>query len=133
MTTEGESAVALEHEELTYAIIGAAMAVHRELGPGYLEAVYQEAMEIELASRGISFVSQPKTTIQYRGRVLRQFYVPDFLVEEAVLVELKAHSTPLAKADQKQILNSLKTSRKRVGLLINFGQSSLEHKRFINT
>lgn len=125
--------MALEHEELTYAITGTAMAVHGELGLGYLEAVYQEAMEIELASRGLSFVSQPKTIIQYRGQVLRQFYVPDFLVEEAVLVELKAHSTPLAKADHKQILNSLKTSGKRVGLLINFGQPSLEHKRFINT
>jgi GxxExxY protein len=121
----------LEYEELTYSIIGAAMEVHRELGRGYAEAVYQEAMEIELQVRGVAFVAQPKVTIEFKGHILRQFYIPDFIVNGAVVVEMKAHSEPLSKSDEKQSLNSLKTADKRVGLLLNFGRASLEHKRFI--
>ena len=124
--------MALESEEETYAIIGAAMEVHSILGRGYVEAVYQEAMEIEFELREIPFVSEPRTQIEFKGRILKRHYLPDFLVHDAVLVELKAHSTPLSKAGQKQILNSLKCSQKKVGLLINFGRESLEYKRFVN-
>ena len=123
--------MALAQEDETYAIIGAAMEVHKELGPGYLEAVYQEAMEIEFDLRGLPYVSQPEMRIDYKGHILKRHYVPDFLVFDSVPVELKAHSTPLSRPDQKQILNSLKCSGNKVGLLINFGRESLDYKRFV--
>lgn len=125
--------MALELEDETYAIIGAAMEVHNILGSGFLEAVYHEAMEIELGLCEIPFVSEPRLTIDFKGHVLKKHYIPDFLVYEAVVVELKAHSTPLSRPDQKQIMNSLKCCAKRVGLLINFGRPSLDHKRFVST
>lgn len=118
-------------EKETYAIIGAAMEVHRVLGPGYLEAVYHEAMELELRERGIPHVSQPEIQIDYKGVTLQKYYIPDFLAYESIPVELKAFSTPLSEASQKQILNSLKCTGGRVGLLINFGRKSLDHRRFV--
>ncbi|MFC1735318.1 GxxExxY protein [Candidatus Hydrogenedentota bacterium] len=124
--------MALELEKETYAIIGAAMEVHSVLGPGHLEAVYHEALEIEFGLRGIPYVSEPRMQIDFKGHVLKKFYLPDFLVHDAVVVELKAHSAPLSAADQKQVLNSLKCCKKTVGILMNFGQESLNHKRFIN-
>ncbi len=118
-------------EAETYAIIGAAMAVHSELGPYYLEAVYHEAMEIEFDDSRIPYVSQPEMRILYRGRTLRKYYIPDFVVYGHVVVEIKAFAASLNDISEKQLLNSLKCSGNRAGLLINFGRKSLEHRRFV--
>jgi GxxExxY protein len=120
----------MESDERTYAIIGAAMEVHNILGPGHLEAVYQEALEIELELRGIRYTSKPELRLFYKERRLKKYYVPDFLVLDRVVVEIKAQSA-LGKADEAQILNSLKCCRREVGLLINFGERSLKWKRFV--
>ena len=105
------------------------MEVHGILGPGLLEAVYQDALEIELELRSIPFVSKPKVTINYKGRQLHSHYKPDLVVFEGVVVELKAQSS-LGKNDDSQLLNALKCSQLKVGLLINFGESSLKWRRW---
>jgi GxxExxY protein len=115
----------------TFAIIGAAMEVHRVLGAGFAEAVYQEALSIELESRGIPFLAQVQLPISYRERLLKTQYRADFLCFESVLVEIKALSQ-MTGADDSQILNYLKASGHEVGLLLNFGAPSLEHRRFLN-
>ena len=118
-------------KEEVYAIIGAAIEVHRELGPGFLEPVYQEAMTIELTDRGIPFHAQQALTIHYKGRLLVKQYVPDFLCYDQIIVELKALDR-LSGNEEAQLLNYLKASGLRVGLLINFGsQGKLEWKRFV--
>ena len=118
-------------DKRTYAVIGAAMEVHRILGPGHLEGVYHEALEIEFIERGVPYASQPQLKIRYKIHVLKKFYVPDFLVFDEVAVELKAQSA-LGKPDQAQIVNAMKCTGYRVGLLINFGETSLKWKRFVN-
>ena len=120
-----------ERDPQTYAIIGAAMEVHRELGPGFFEPPYQESMEIELGLRGIAFQAQPKLTLYYKGREPKSYYKPDLICYEEVVVELKAQKC-LTEKDESQIINSLKCARKRIGLLINFGEPSLVYRRFIN-
>ena len=121
--------VELLHKETTGKIIGAAMEVHHVLGPGFLEAVYEAALAHELTLREISFDRQKPLSISYKGKELKE-YVCDFLVEDCVVVELKAMKrlTELAEA---QILNYLKASGIRVGLLLNFGEMSLKHKRLV--
>jgi GxxExxY protein len=114
-----------------YAIIGAAMEVHSELGPGFLESVYQEALEIELVLRGVPFERQKELRIHYKGRQLSKLFIPDLMCYEQVIVELKATST-LCGHDEAQLLNYLKATRQRVGVLINFGSHGrLEWKRFV--
>jgi GxxExxY protein len=105
------------------------MEVHRILGPWYLEAVYQEALGIELGLRGIAFVAHPKLTVAYKGRTLASYYVPDFLVGE-VLVEIKAQRA-LSPVDMAQTLNSMECAKSDVGLLINFGEGSLNWRRLV--
>lgn len=116
-------------DERTYGIIGAAMEVHRILGPRYLEAVYQEALGIEFELRGIAFVAQPRLTVAYKGHTLRTYYVPDFLVGE-VIVEIKAQRM-LNAVDTAQALNSMECAESHVGLLINFGEVNLNWKRLV--
>ncbi len=118
------------HEELTHRIIGAAMEVHRTLGCGFLEAVYQEALEIELRAQGISFVAQPETEIHYKDSVLKHRYKPDFMIEGIVIVEIKAESQ-LTDSDTAQVLNYLRATGRNVALLINFGAKSLQWKRLV--
>ena len=114
-----------------FAVIGAAIEVHRELGPGFLEAVYQEAMEIELADRGIPFLAQEPLTIRFKTRVLKKRYEPDLLCYNLLVAELKALNQ-LTGSDEAQLLNYLKATSLRVGVLINFGSvGKLEWKRFI--
>jgi len=114
-----------------YAIVGAAIEVHRQLGHGFLEPVYQEALEIELEVRGIPFESQKRLVIHYKGRQLQRDYVADFVCYEQVIVELKALDH-LSGREQGQLLNYLKASGLHVGLLINFGSAStLEWKRYV--
>jgi GxxExxY protein len=114
----------------TYRIIGAALEVHKELGCGFLEAVYQEAMERELESHGIPFKSQPAIEINYKGKPLNKKYQPDLICFDEVIVEIKAIST-LTGIEEAQIINYLKATGLKIGLLMNFGAKSLDHKRFV--
>ena len=117
-------------DERTYKIIGAAMEVHKELGCGFLEAVYQEALEKEFVTQGIPFKAQPVIEIRYKGEPLNKTYQPDFVCFDEVLVEIKALSE-LSGIEEAQLINYLKATGIRVGLLINFGNKSLEHKRLV--
>ncbi|NOY60802.1 MAG: GxxExxY protein [Calditrichaeota bacterium] len=114
-----------------YQIIGAAMEVHKILGPGFLEAVYQEALEIEFTLRGIPYQSQPKLPLEFKRHPLKTFYVPDFLCFDEIIVEIKAMKK-CGEREEAQIINANKTARKRLGVLINFGELSLYWKRYIN-
>src|SRR5215211_3723394 len=105
----------MESDPRTYAVIGAAMEVHRQLGCGFLEAVYQEAMEIELTDRGIPFDPQKDLPILYKGRVLKTLYRPDLLCFGEVVVELKA-LTQLGPVEESQVLNYLRACPKWVDL-----------------
>jgi GxxExxY protein len=119
-----------ERDPRTYAIIGAAMEVHRQLGCGFLEPVYQEAMELELTARDISFRRQVELTINYKGQTLRNTYRADFVCFDSVIVELKALSQ-IGSIEDAQVLNYLKATGLRVGLLLNFGAKSLQYKRLV--
>jgi len=117
--------------EEVYAIVGAAIEVHRELGSGYLESVYQEAMELELGDRAIPFVPQQALRINYKRRVLEKTFFADLVCYGAILVELKAMDRFSGK-EEAQILNYLKTTNLRVGLIINFGDAGLlDWKRYV--
>jgi GxxExxY protein len=118
-------------DEKTYKIIGAAMEVHRELGCGFLEAVYQEALDREFDAQNIPHVSQPVIEIIYKGKPLNKTYQPDFICYNEIVVEIKALDR-ISGLDQAQIINYLKATRFKVGLLINFGARSLEHLRFVH-
>jgi GxxExxY protein len=116
----------------TFAIIGAAMEVHKQLGPGFLEPVYQEALALEFINRSVPFEAQAKYSISYKGKTLETFYKPDFVCYDKVIVELKALSR-LSSIEEAQLINYLKVSGNQIGLLINFGSRSLEKRRFIHT
>jgi GxxExxY protein len=119
------------HKPLTEQIIGAAMEVHRTLGPGFLEYVYQEALCYELRLKKISYELQKDLDIYYKDIVISKKYTPDLLIEDSVIVEIKATSA-LTNNDEAQLINYIKASKKRIGLLINFGSQSLEIKRRIS-
>ena len=114
-----------------YAIAGAAIEVHRELGPGFLEAVYQEAMKLELSVRSVPFEAEKPISIEYKGQRLSQNYFADLVCFGQIIVELKALSR-LSGSEQAQVLNYLKATGFKVGILINFGsRGKLEWKRFV--
>ena len=115
------------HEDLTYRIVGAAMAVHRRIGPGEKEAIYQRELEAELAERGLSFEAEPNIPV-YDGDRLLGFYIPDFIVEGKVIVEIKAFATVHQKY-LGQVITYLNHTGLPVGLLINFGERSLRWRR----
>jgi len=115
------------HEDLTYRIIGAALAVHRRLGPGYKERMYQNALEAELEQVGLSFEGEPKLEV-YDGERLVGYYIPDLIVEGKVIVELKAFAT-LHQKYLGQVITYLNHTGLPVGLLINFGERSLRPRR----
>ena len=115
----------------SYAIVGAAMEVYNQLGPGFLEAVYQEALEIELGSRNIPFSAQKELGVFYKDRQLKKAYIPDFFVYGKIIVELKAQSN-LTDCDLAQLINYLKVTNVSLGILLNFGNpETLERKRVI--
>jgi len=119
----------LLHKDLSYAIIGAAMEVHRILGPGFLEAVYQAALAHELTQRGIIFKQFKKLPVYYKG-VLVGDYEADFVVEDKIVLELKAVSA-FHPQHEAQALNYLAATGFRLAILLNFGAGSLQHLRLI--
>ena len=116
----------------TYAIIGAAIEVHKQLGHGFLEPVYQEALAIEMTGLGIPHRREVELPILYKGQRLTASYRPDFICFDAIVVELKALAQ-LGPTEEAQIINYLKASGHETGLLLNFGGKSLTHRRFIRT
>jgi GxxExxY protein len=118
------------YKQECYDIIGAAMEVHRTLGPGFLEGVYQEALEIELETAGIPYDKEVLIDINYKGIILDKKYIADFVCYDEIIVELKAIEM-LAPEHTAQVLNYLKATRSRLGLLMNFGGPQLQHKRII--
>jgi GxxExxY protein len=115
----------------TYAIIGAAMEVHRELGSGFLEAVYQDAIELELTERTIPFIREYPIRVLYKSQTLNTPYRADFVCNEDIIVELKTIKA-LGDVETAQVLHYLKATGFRRALLINFGSPRLEYKRYIN-
>jgi GxxExxY protein len=119
----------LLYSDLTREIIGAAMEVHRTLGSGFLESVYEEALAIEFGLRKVCYERQKGIDVFYKGLLAKQF-VCDFLVGEKVMVELKALKA-ITNIEEAQILNYLRATGVEVGLLINFGEQSLKYKRLV--
>ncbi len=115
-----------------YNVIGAAMTVHSELGCGFLEAVYQEALEEELKTKRIPYEREKQLDIVYKQKRLKKSYQADFLCYNNLIIELKAVNC-LDNIHQAQLINYLKITNIRLGILINFGRKSLEYKRVINT
>jgi GxxExxY protein len=120
----------MQKDRETFAIIGAAMEVHRELGRGFLELVYQTALALEFAERGIPFQAEVALPVRYKNKLLTCSYRADFVCFESVIVETKAIAT-LTGVDEAQLINELKATGLQRGLLLNFGASSLEHKRLV--
>jgi len=114
----------------TFAIIGAAMDVHRELGSGFLEPVYQEALAVELQQRKITFQREAAIKLYYKNQPLHAKYRADFICFKNILVELKALQQLSGKEDA-QVLNYLKATGLKKALLINFGERSLRYKRLV--
>ena len=104
----------------SYAIQGAIFEVYRQMGCGFLESVYQECLEIEFRERSIPFVSQHDLQLFYKGKLLKQRYIPDFICYDQIIVELKAVKQ-VAPEHKAQVLNYLKASKMKLGILVNFG------------
>ena len=118
------------YEELTRRILEACFEVSNELGSGFLESVYQNALMIALKEKGFNLQAQAPLSVQFRGQIVGQYYA-DILVEDKVIVEIKSVSV-LTGEHQSQVINYLKGTGKEIGLLINFGRPKLEYKRVYN-
>ena len=116
------------YEKESSEIISACMAVHEDLGNGFLEAIYQEALAIEFSDRGIPFEREAKICVFYKGRKLDKEYFADFICYGKIIVELKCVSR-LVNANKAQVINYLHGTRHPVGLLVNFGEASLKWER----
>ena len=118
------------YREEAYQIIGACMEVHKELGCGFLEAVYQEALEKEFLIRSIPYQKEVILEIFYKGQLLQKSYKADFICFSNIILELKALSE-LTNQHEAQLLNYLKATQKPLGLLVNFGNTRFVYKRFV--
>jgi len=118
------------YKEECYKIIGACMEVHKELGSGFFEGVYQESLSIELKSSLIPFEKETVLDISYKGIQLNKHYFADFICYDNIIVETKAVSD-ISKQHISQVLNYLKATNSKIGLLVNFGSEKLQYKRII--
>jgi GxxExxY protein len=126
---EGEHPDKLLHRDITEKIIGAAFEVHRELGYGFLERVYERAMQVELIRRGSTAEIEKRVQVRYKEVVVGD-YDSDLIVDGCVLVELKVNPQ-YDRRDEAQLLNVLKATGLKVGLLVNFGRTKVEYKRLV--
>ncbi|WP_054534141.1 GxxExxY protein [Herpetosiphon geysericola] len=117
------------HGELSYQVIGSAMEVHRTLGPGFLESVYQKALARELLLRQVVFEEQVPLIVRYKEAIVGDF-IADFVIDTCIIIEIKAIST-LHPKHEAQTLNYITLTGFRLGLLINFGANSLQYKRIV--
>jgi GxxExxY protein len=121
----------LFYKDECYKIMGACFEVYNEMGCGFLEPVYQECLEIELGTQEIAFRDQVELALRYKGRLLEQVYVPDFICWDKIIVEIKAVSE-LAEIHRAQLHNYLKATGHRLGLLVNFGNyPNLDWERIV--
>jgi GxxExxY protein len=121
----------LLYKEECYAVVGACFEVYKDKGCGFLEAVYQECLELELGFRGIPFTPQVELQLSYKGHPLKQTYKPDFICFDKIIVEIKA-VTELSDENRAQVHNYLRATDFRLGLLVNFGHyPKLEYERII--
>ncbi len=121
----------LIYEQESYQIMGACFEIYKAMGPGFLEPVYQECLDIELADRGIRFVAQHELQIVYKGRVLEQTYKPDFVCYDKIIIEVKAVSQ-LVNEHRAQAFNYLRATEMRLGLLVNFSSyPKVEYERIV--
>ena len=118
----------LLHEEETGKILNACFEVHKELGNGFLEAVYQETLELEFKNQNIPYEREKLLPITYKGKLLEKDYYADFICYGKIVVELKAVAA-LTSSHKAQVINYLKASSNEIGLLINFGTNSLKWER----
>lgn len=118
-------------KEESYKIIGAYMEVHKKLGSGFLESVYSEALEIEFKKVDIPYEREKKLPVFYDDQPLKKYFKADFVCFDAIIIELKATKF-LIDADHKQTINNVKATRFKLGLLVNFGTTSLTYKRIVN-
>jgi GxxExxY protein len=125
-----ESAVAARYADTTYKIIGSAMKVHNELGPGLKELIYHQALSAEMRERGLSFEDEFPLQVTLRGEQVGLLYL-DHFVDGSIVVEEKAFSHLLTNEELAQVLTYLAVSRAPLGLLLNFGRSRLEYKRIL--
>ncbi|MEC7772461.1 MAG: GxxExxY protein [Bacteroidota bacterium] len=114
----------------SYFVIGLCMDIHNELGKGFSEVVYSDALEIELKSNGVPFKKEVKFDIIYKGKKLKHHYYADYLVDDKIILELKAVEK-ISSSHVKQTLNYLAASKMKLGLIVNFGEDSLAYKRVI--
>ncbi len=121
-----------QRDPRTYAIIGASMEVHNTLGCGFLEPVYHQGLMIEFPRRQVPFVHEAEIPIYYKGIQLETVYRCDFLCYESIIVEVKALSL-ITGTEEAQLIHYLKATGAEIGLIINFGASSLQYRRFVNT
>ena len=115
----------------SWQIIGAAMEVHKQLGCGFLEKVYQDALAIEFTDRCVPYAKEKHITIDYKGHIIDHEYFADFVCYNKIIVELKA-ARAIDDKHRAQVINYLKATGMQLGLLINFGETSLKFERFIN-
>jgi GxxExxY protein len=118
------------YKEEAYKIVGICMEVHNQLGKGFNEVVYADALEIEFIDNNIDYSREKKFAINYKGNILAHKYKADFIIEDKIVLEIKAIHC-LTSAHTKQTLNYLAVSKLKLGLLINFGEDSLKYKRII--
>jgi len=125
------SAAEIIYRAESYAIIGACFEVYKAMGPGFLEPVYQECLEIEFGDRNLPFIPQAALALSYKGRPLKGRYTPDFVCHEKIILEIKAVSA-LTDEHRAQVINYLKATGHRLGLLVNFGHHpKLEWERIV--
>lgn len=118
------------HKDLSYKIVGLAMQVHNELGFGFLEKIYENAMMILLAENEIYAQQQVPIDVSFHGQIIGE-YKPDIIVERQIILELKSQVS-IVEANKVQTLNYLKATNLKLAILLNFGKSQLEYKRFVS-
>ena len=127
--TEAEDGTPFPHKEITEAIIGGAFEVYNHRGYGFLERVYQRALQVELLRRGFRAELEKRITVGYKNAIVGE-YDADLFVEDSVLVEIKV-APRYGKRDEAQLLNELKATGVKVGMLVNFGRTKVEYKRLV--